>query len=389
MAHDRERKDWIAGAMREEQFDCAIATLPENVLLLTGYFPVVGTSIALADSTGISLLVPEDERGLAEKGGADEVISFEPASLSRLTAAAEAAREPLSQLIQKRRLNTGAIAYDGGEACEPASYASMHLYGNSILDLCSGVSLIAGTQFWARMRSTLTIQELERLRRACRIAGKAFEAGRQALHAGLLETTAAASFREPLFTEAIGFEGVSRAEGYVSCMAGEHSAHAHGAYARSRRSAIGQNDFVLIHCNSHADGYWTDITRTYCLDSPVGKREQMRRAVFEAREAALAAIRPGARASDVDKAARDVMHRCGLGDAFKHSTGHGVGFSAIDPNALPRLHPLSPDLLAPGMVLNVEPAAYVEGAGGFRHCDVVTVTRTGVEVLTPFQCSPE
>ena len=62
----------------------------------------------------------------------------------------------------------------------------------------------------------------------------------------------------------------------------------------------------------------------------------------------------------------------------------GVGFAAIDHNAPPRLHPKSPDVLEEGMVFNVEPAAYFPNECGMRHCDMVAVTSTGSQVLTPF-----
>jgi Xaa-Pro aminopeptidase len=82
-----------------------------------------------------------------------------------------------------------------------------------------------------------------------------------------------------------------------------------------------------------------------------------------------------------------VLTAHGYGEAFKHPTGHGVGFAAIDHDALPRLHPKSPDVLETGMVFNVEPGVYFEGYGGLRHCDMVAVTASGAEVLTPFAAS--
>jgi Xaa-Pro dipeptidase len=86
----------------------------------------------------------------------------------------------------------------------------------------------------------------------------------------------------------------------------------------------------------------------------------------------------------VDRAARDELDSRGLGRGFKHPTGHGVGFAAIDHNAIPRLHPRSEDRLEVGMVFNVEPAIYLEGTGGLRHCDMVSVTESGADLLTPF-----
>jgi Xaa-Pro aminopeptidase/Xaa-Pro dipeptidase len=168
-------------------------------------------------------------------------------------------------------------------------------------------------------------------------------------------------------------------------MSGPNAYHAFAAYQRSRGRRLQSGDLVLVHCNSYVGGYWTDVTRTYCLGRPTGRQRQMYDAVFAAREAALAAICPGARASDVDRAARDVMRRRGFGDAFKHPTGHGVGFAAIDHNAPPRLHPASADVLEPGMVFNVEPGIYIQGECGMRHCDMVAITPAGCELLTPFQ----
>ena len=63
---------------------------------------------------------------------------------------------------------------------------------------------------------------------------------------------------------------------------------------------------------------------------------------------------------------------------------YGVGFAAADPNSLPRIHPASPDVLEAGMTFNIEPAIYIEGVGGMRHCDVVTCTSSGAEVITDF-----
>jgi Xaa-Pro aminopeptidase len=134
---------------------------------------------------------------------------------------------------------------------------------------------------------------------------------------------------------------------------------------------------------------WTDVTRTYSLGEPDAQARAMYAAVFAARAAALAAIRPGARAASVDAAARRVLRERGFGDRFPHATGHGVGFAAIDPQARPRLHPLSDDVLEIGMAFNVEPAVYVEGFGGVRHCDVVAVTPEGAEVLTPFHADAQ
>jgi Xaa-Pro aminopeptidase/Xaa-Pro dipeptidase len=96
-------------------------------------------------------------------------------------------------------------------------------------------------------------------------------------------------------------------------------------------------------------------------------------------------VRPGATGADVDRAARETLRAHGYDREFRHGTGHGVGLAAINHDAPPRIHPLSPDVLEPGMVFNVEPAIYEDGWGGIRQCEMVAVTDRGGEVLTPFQ----
>jgi Xaa-Pro aminopeptidase len=110
----------------------------------------------------------------------------------------------------------------------------------------------------------------------------------------------------------------------------------------------------------------------------------MQDAIARARQGALAVIRPGVPARTVDQAARRVLDDAGFGAAFRHPTGHGVGFTPIDHDAWPRLHPLSDDVLEEGMVFNVEPGIYHPGRNGMRDCNMVAVTATGHELLTPF-----
>jgi Xaa-Pro dipeptidase len=367
----------LQAAMKEAGLDAIACSLPSNVLLLSGYFPVLGTSVAVAQrDCSLTLLVPEDEQELAEPANADRLITFPRDGAGTLW-----------KEIEGLGLAERAVGYDGGPAEEPVSYASMHLYASAMRELLDCSDLRSCPELLARMKAVLTPIEIDRVRRACRIAEIAFERGTQELAVGARESEAAARYRVPLTAVGIGFEGVRRADGFVSCMSGPNSAQAWGAYARSRAKEICIGDLVLTHCNSHADGYWTDITRTYCMGPPDERQRCMFEAMMEARAAALDAIRPGVTAGEVDAAARDCLRARGFGDAFKHSTGHGVGFAAIDANAHPRIRAGSPDRLECGMVFNIEPGIYLEGFGGMRHCDMVAVTETGVEVLTGFHSS--
>lgn len=389
MTHDSERIERNARAIREAGLDALICGLPSNVLLLSaGYWPIVGTSLAIANGEGkVALVVPEDESELARKMGAAEVFTYKPASLDKLQTVVDAIVQPLAKAASAIGVSADRIGCDVGEALQPASYISMHLFSGDLREIIvralPGCSVETAKDLLTRLRSVCTSNEIERVRQACRDAQEAFEAAGVALRPDQTEITLASRARVFLYR---GDQG--RDQQHLAVMSGICSASAYGAYAISSDRVMHPGELVMVHCNSNIAGYWTDITRTFCLGKPTEQQRQMYDAIAAAREAALKAIRPGARAADVDRAARQVLSDRGFGDQFKHATGHGVGYAAIDHNAHPRLHPQSPDLLEPGMVFNVEPAIYIENTQGMRHCDMVTVTDSGAEVLTPFLSEP-
>ena len=134
------------------------------------------------------------------------------------------------------------------------------------------------------------------------------------------------------------------------------------------------------------DGYCVDLTRTACVGRSTDEAQRLHAAVLAAQTAAIAAIRPGLAASQIDAAARSVLERHGLGEAFGHGTGHGLG---IEVHEAPRIAPArqlqrgaADVVLQPGMVFTVEPGVYLPGTGGVRIEDDVLVTPAGCEVLT-------
>jgi Xaa-Pro aminopeptidase len=102
--------------------------------------------------------------------------------------------------------------------------------------------------------------------------------------------------------------------------------------------------------------------------------------VREAQQAAIAAVRPGVSVGEVDAAARKVLRKAGLGRYFTHSTGHGVG---LEIHEAPRVAAGQKEVLKPGMVITIEPGVYFPGKWGVRIEDMVVVSESGCEVLTP------
>jgi Xaa-Pro aminopeptidase len=122
------------------------------------------------------------------------------------------------------------------------------------------------------------------------------------------------------------------------------------------------------------------MTRTVYVGRADKASRDLYAAVLEAQLAGIAAVRPGIEAAKVDEAARKVLRKRKLDKFFTHSLGHGLG---LEIHEAPRLAKAQTQLLEPGMVITIEPGAYIPGTGGVRIEDTVLVTRTGSEVLTP------
>ena len=348
----------------------------------------MAASVAAFTSEGrVSVIVPEDEVELAEKTSSAEIIPYKPNSLELLATPPESLREPLGLLVEALGLQHANIGLQMTQGMQPASYAVANEFRSSLPALLQAIApdarLQACDELVHSMKAAKTTRELQIMQKACDVAAAGFIQAETCIQAGWREVETAAAL-QTAFEIAREAESLQRSYGYFFCMSGPNSAKAAAAYARTRQRIIQKGDLVMIHANTCADGYWTDITRTFTAGAPSQRQKDMRAAIEEARATALRAIRPGAAASEVDRAARSVMEAHGFGSAFKHAAGHGVGFAAANPNGQPRIHPLSPDILRAGMTFNLEPAAYFEEYGGMRHCDLVAVTAQGVKVMTDF-----
>jgi Xaa-Pro aminopeptidase len=158
---------------------------------------------------------------------------------------------------------------------------------------------------------------------------------------------------------------------------GESSALPHGVASAAKLPAAG---FVVLDYGIVLDGYCSDMTRTVHIGKAPVEARALYAAVLAAQLAAISAVRPGATAGEVDRAARQELKLAKLDRFFTHSTGHGIGLEVHEP---PKLAAGSDAILRPGMVITIEPGVYLPGKCGVRIEDMVLVTEHGYEVLTP------
>ena len=217
--------------------------------------------------------------------------------------------------------------------------------------------------------------EIAALRESAARLAQVAEAAFRSIRAGVTERDVAAAIETAM--RAAGYERLAFDTIVAS---GPNAALPH--YRAGTRS-LRQGDLVVLDFGGVLDGYCSDLTRTVSVGAPTPDAHRLHAAVRDAQRAAIEAVKPGVPATSVDAAARSLLESRGLGEAFGHGTGHGLG---LDVHEEPRVGPprthSTPVQLEPGMVFTIEPGAYLPGMGGVRIEDDVLVTGSGCEVLT-------
>lgn len=252
----------------------------------------------------------------------------------------------------------------------------------------SGVGLCPATALVEAVRVVKDSDELATLREAGRRISTVMGQALQRLEVGRGEREVAADI-----DWAIRKAGFDRPAFDTIVAAGPKTALPH---ARPSDRRLGTGELVLLDFGGVYQGYCVDLTRVASLGEPSAAAVRWHEAVRSAHGAALAAVRPGVRGSDVDEAARTALDRRGLGAAFGHGTGHGLG---VEVHEAPRIgkrrltratedvagtepDDVSDVRLEEGMVFTVEPGVYLPGEGGVRLEDDLVVTSDGYELLT-------
>lgn len=224
----------------------------------------------------------------------------------------------------------------------------------------------------ARLREIKDAGEIVRLRTAAQLGCSLFHDLLTAIGPGKREVEIAAHLEyaaRMAGAEAMSFETI--------VASGARSALPHG-HATSQR--LPKRGFVVLDFGVMLMGYCSDMTRTVRLGPATIAERFAYEAVLEAQLAAIAAVKSGVTCGEVDEAARSVLRQAKLADYFTHSTGHGVG---LEIHEGPRIAARQQQKLEAGMLITIEPGVYLPGKFGIRIEDMVLVTRSGAEVLTP------
>ncbi len=258
--------------------------------------------------------------------------------------------------------------------CSAVSYDSGHLTVAEHFRLkkaAGQIQLVPEPGKLRKLRSVKSREEIDLLRASQRLTGEVFEDILSLVRPGVSERDLAAEIDFRMKRR--GADGPAFDTIVAS---GPRSALPHG---RATNRKLQAGELVVFDLGVVLDGYCGDMTRTVFLGKPPARIRRLYEAVRVSLQRAHEAVRAGIPAADVDAAPRKYLERRGLARYFVHSTGHGVG---LEVHEAPSIGPGSAETLRSGMVITLEPGAYVPGLGGVRIEDMVVVRPRGRENLT-------
>ena len=375
--------------MQAAHLDVLVVRLPENVLLLSGFWPMIGASLVVFPCDGLPyVIVPACYEQEASASLWEANVSYYRYGVIGAEAPETATFGLLSQIAKQRswkrvgfeeRFNVGAPSWNAAEFLIPAEQNRQLLSSafpkSELVDISS---------FIQSERLSKTPYERERLRIASEVSSIGLARFEEIVEPGVSGVQLAAEVEKKIMASGTGYRNALRVRSFAQVAVGpQESAVGYRPNEVSTTRPLKNGEVALLELGVVVDGFWADRTRVRVAGAPTEEQRKVFEIVRTAQEAAIAEIRPGASASRVDEAARGVIRDAGYQAFFPHITGHGLGFRYHE--ASPVLSPDSKDILEDGMLTSVEPGIYKDSVGGFRIEDDVLVVAGGAEVLGAHQ----
>lgn len=352
--------DDIQHYLQEENMDAAFITTPDNVFYVSGFSSnpherLLGVMV-FKDAKPFVICPLMEVPDLKASGWTYEPVGHEDT---------EDAWEVLAAAAKKRGVPLQKIAIEKSHLTVERMERMEQLF--------EGAEFSRIDEKLNSMRNIKSEDELVKLRKAAELADYAIEVGCKEIAEGKTELE---------ILMAIEFEmkrkGAEKMSFETMVLSGPKTASPHGTPGDRK---IQKGDFILFDLGVVYDGYCSDITRTVSFGEPSEKQREIYETVRKAEQTAVDLVRPGVKARDLDKAARDVITDAGYGEYFTHRLGHGLGISVHE---FPSITGTNEMELQEGMVFTIEPGIYHPDITGVRIEDDVVVTADGVEVLTKF-----
>ena len=359
------------GAARERGLQALLVSAPANTYYLTGFRAVTYTRpVILVLTEEPVLVIPELESTHAQaRSHVRDIRTYSDLGLGGL-----GGKSPLHLALD---LAVDVLRGQGVKQAAGFEPAGLTYEGYAYLREASSKVQPVG-RLVEEQRMVKDQDELALIRKGCLLAEHGMAVEVDASGVGAAEIAIMAEGNAAMLREAAKRFPEDEVSASSRPVSGEKTVLPHSIPSgRTLRSG----DVVIHGTGCAVNGYYSEDERTIFVEKAGAEQRRLFDIMLRAQEVALAAVRPGVDCREVDRAARSVIEEAGLGNAFIHRTGHGIG---IDYHELPFFAPGDETVLAPGMVMSVEPGIYIPGVGGFRHSDTILVTEDGCEILTPY-----
>jgi Xaa-Pro aminopeptidase len=348
------RQKKLAAKLRRARVDALLVTYLPNVMYLCGFTGSSGALIVAAEEGTKSVFLTD---GRYIQQAAQEVRD------ARVVIGKHALLFEACGKIQRARIR--ALGFEA----EHLSFAAVKEVAQY---LAGKVRLTPLAGLVEQLRLIKDAEEIQRIRASVRLATELLEGALEASRPGVAEAAVAGEMEfqaRRRGAEKMSFDTI--------VAAGPRSAQPHG---RASAQPIPEHGFIIFDWGVILAGYCSDMTRTVHVGPVSAAHRRMYQAVRDAQSASVEAVCSGAETGKVDQAGRKALEKAGFGAYFTHSTGHGVG---IEIHEAPRLAKGQKQRLEAGMVVTIEPGIYIPGEAGVRIEDMVLVTESGHEILTP------
>ncbi len=275
----------------------------------------------------------------------------------------------LARGLQDRGIRTGSLGIE-----EEAKF----VWSSGLAAAAPQMRVVSGTPVTAGCRMMKDAHELELMQLACAATLKVYQAVYQALQPGMKQSEISqlidGAYRR------VGFRGGA------SVQTGPFTALPHGS---ATPQTVREGTIVMVDGGCTAEGYQSDITRTFVVGKPTEKMNRVFDIVKKAQSTALAYAKPGVPLESIDAAARGVIVAAGYGPGFKfftHRLGHGIGMDGHEWPYLVKnnMFGWARSLRAqPGMTFSDEPGIYIRDEFGVRLEDDMVITADGARLFTP------
>ncbi|WP_430596568.1 M24 family metallopeptidase [Enterococcus sp. DIV0175] len=342
------RVEKLRKKMQEENLDSFLVTSPYNLRYLTNFTGTTGLAVITLDKAFFITDFRYTEQAANQAQGFGIIKNVGPIF------------DEVADLVKRENLN--ALAFEE---------TTVSFLEYSVLEEIINAELIPVSGMIEELREVKDEEEIAIIEKACSIADMAYDHILKMIRPGMTEIEVANQV--DFYMRSLGATSVSFDTIVAS---GLRSAMPHGV---ASDKVIEQGDLITLDFGCYYQGYVSDMTRTFAIGDPGEKLKEIYQIVLDAQLAVLDAAKPGLTGIQLDAVARDYITKYGHGEAFGHSTGHGIGLEIHEgPNVSSRAE----KQFVPGNVITDEPGIYLPGIGGVRIEDDLLITKEGNRVLT-------